>query len=63
MPTRTTNMRIEAEIFESAREKMGLPASAPLSHVVRAALQRIGGLVNATGEPVNPVGRPRKTRT
>jgi len=61
MPTPVTRVRLGDELLSAARHALGLPSDAPVSQVIRAALQRLTDPA-ATGEPENRGGRPPKAR-
>ena len=56
--TPRTSVRLESDLLSAARGQLGLPADAPVSQVIRAALQRLTDPA-ATGE-TRYRGRPPK---
>lgn len=59
MPTPRTTVRLGDDLLSAARHALSLPSDAPVSQVIRAALQRLTDPA-ATGEPENRGGRPPK---
>jgi hypothetical protein len=56
--TPRTTVRLSDDLLDAARGALGLPGDAPVSQVIRAALQRLTDPA-ATGEPAYR-GRPPK---
>jgi hypothetical protein len=63
MPTPVTRVRLGDELLSAARHALSLPSDAPVSQVIRAALQRLTSDPHATGEAEDKGGRPPKART
>ena len=62
MPTPNVMVRLEPQLIDDTRRQLRLPEGTSVSHIVRAALERLTGNADSAGISARRVGRPPKTR-